>query len=126
MSAFQVPAEHLNYLVNACQLWNVFPARRHTPEQLGALLSETNAEAMTARYPKHGPFAPVPHEFTIVPKRKLTPVQVLKAAKCYEYQAMELTEWRTSSAKEIIDYLIDAATSRLPGYEAAAWTIEAA
>jgi hypothetical protein len=125
MSAFQVGPEHLNYLVNAAILYDVHAATIYTPEQLGIMLARENAISLNARYPQHRT-EPIPYAFTIVPKRTITPVQTIKAAQCFEYQACEHHGWKESTTKRIIDALTSAAIGKLPGYQEAAWEIEAA
>lgn len=49
------------------------------------------------------------------------PVQVLKSAACYEYQANEVAEWEESEAHHFILALQNAAIAALPGYGAAVW-----
>jgi len=54
---------------------------------------------------------------------RLSPVAVLKACSCYEYQSCEHPGWETSEAKRLIDSITQAAIAALPGYQDAAWEI---
>jgi hypothetical protein len=56
--------------------------------------------------------------------RRLTPVEVLKAISCYEYQSCEHPEWEESEAKAFCEALRDLMIGRLPGYDEAAWEVK--
>jgi len=49
------------------------------------------------------------------------PVQVLKAADCYEYQSCEHPGWPESRAHDVLTCVRKAAISTLPDYDAAEW-----
>lgn len=51
----------------------------------------------------------------------VSPVEVLKAASCLEYQSCEHPEFRDSFAFLILERIRSAAVSELPGYDAASW-----
>ena len=55
----------------------------------------------------------------------LNPIQVIKAAISYSYQACETDNYRSTKAAEIIDQIITSFVSMLPGYDAAQWTLHA-
>ena len=52
---------------------------------------------------------------------RLSPVEIIKAAHCYAYQACEHREWEGSKAAKRLQCVIDEATRKLPGYDDAAW-----
>lgn len=55
------------------------------------------------------------------PAYRPTPVEVLKAIRCYEYQSCEHDGWRKSEAKAFCESLTLEMIHRLPGYDAAPW-----
>jgi hypothetical protein len=56
-------------------------------------------------------------------RRALSPVEVLKAIDCYEYQSCEHPEWDESEAKAFCDSLRSLQIGMLPGYNDAKWSI---
>ncbi len=56
--------------------------------------------------------------------RPLSPVQLIKAVHCLDYQSCETEDWESSIAWRICRAIIAAATGRLPGYDRAKWEIE--
>ncbi len=50
-----------------------------------------------------------------------TPVEVIKAVHCYQYQTCEHDGWAASDAKKYTDELVDDLTRLLPGYTVAPW-----
>lgn len=55
----------------------------------------------------------------------LNPVWVLKTANCLDYQSRETDDWRETVAFRLLEGIRDEAVSRLPGYEAAPWGLDA-
>lgn len=53
----------------------------------------------------------------------LTPVQIIKAAQCLDYQSCETDDWEDTMAKKFLDAIIQQAIVKLPGYDDAPWTI---
>jgi hypothetical protein len=51
----------------------------------------------------------------------IDPVEVLKAADCYEYQSCEHPGWETSESRSFIMRLRQRAWQHLPGYDDAPW-----
>jgi hypothetical protein len=86
--------------------------------QLGALLWDENIRSVDSRYREENGVGAYEH---VRSSLLIDPVQVLKAADCYEYQSCEHEEWIESEAKTIIDALRDAACNAMPGYDAAVW-----
>lgn len=118
MSAFQVSPEHINYLAVAAHLYHVAT----DPQALAEQLAAENAKSIEHAYPHHGPCEPVPVRWSL-PRRRIEPIQVIKAAECYRYQSCEHPEWAESDAARVIDHLISAAIGKLPGYDEAEWEI---
>jgi hypothetical protein len=104
--------------------------------KVGAMLWGENLKSINARYVNtvDNPLAcPGPADFegraTIdryVFKRtnKLTPVQILKAIDCYEYQSCEHAGWKTSEAHQFCRALEARMISSLPGYKDAPWGLD--
>lgn len=63
-----------------------------------------------------------PYRYT-EPRRSFSPVAILKAIDCYEYQSCEHDEWRESQAFTFCRALRSWCIGKLEGYEAADWEI---
>jgi hypothetical protein len=57
------------------------------------------------------------------PVKTLTPIEIIKAVHCLQYQSCEHEEWQTSEAAQNCHQIVHQAASLLPGYEAAPWGI---
>ena len=55
--------------------------------------------------------------------RVLTPIQVIKACNCFDYQACEVENYEETEAAKIIEAIRAAAIERLQGMEEAEWEI---
>jgi hypothetical protein len=53
-----------------------------------------------------------------------SPVEVLKAIRCLDYQSCEHPEWASSEAKSYLDALTMACVVKLPGMDDAPWGID--
>jgi hypothetical protein len=53
----------------------------------------------------------------------LSPVAILKACDCYEYQACEHDGWTTSEANAFLGCLRKKCVRNLPGYDDASWNL---
>jgi hypothetical protein len=51
------------------------------------------------------------------------PVAIIRLAHSYSYQSCEHPEWDGSGAKAMVDALIVSVSHRIPGYDAAPWSI---
>lgn len=90
-------------------------------------LQDANAKSITARYPDtDGHLENAPGDTTAYEPytaselngmmwARFDPVQVLKACRCFEYQACEFDEWEDSDAKRLIDSIVAHAVGELPG-----------
>lgn len=152
MSAFVVGREHINFLVNAALSRQLNPGysgplhvyhngegryiTHDNADTIGQELWEENIKSVLYRYPgdtRENCPGPVGENYVYkhrLPKGLFSeiayPVRVLKAAKCYEYQACEHPEWRDSWAASFIDALKEHAIVALPGYEDAEWEVKSA
>jgi hypothetical protein len=123
MSCFVVPDFHIDALVS----WAV---ANHAaafidgldPRGLAAELYLANCTAYRERY---GEDPSENYIFTMRPEVHAMPaVQVLKACNCFEYQASSWSEYQGSAAQRAIERIRDHAITYVPGYRAAAWTLE--
>jgi len=100
MSAFVVPARHIDYLLTKGLgphvtrygpiKWHVTDGEwkmltRETATEVGRMLLAENQRSVNARYQRED----APPSYTFRPYRDTTAVQCLKAIACYEYQACE-------------------------------------
>lgn len=123
MSAFVVPDEHVNALADAVVRLDVrlgdVPKNR---TDVGRLLMAQNVKSVNYRYEEET--AEGSGYKYLSPKRRYSPVELLKAIDCYEYQSCEDPGWETSEAYAICQNLRKALCSRLNGYDVArAWPI---
>lgn len=138
MSAAVVDIEHINTLVWAGLLpsqpsytlrwfWDN-PTRcgqldHDTADEVGAMLLAENVRSVGHRY----------NELTVVPDyvyrapavRTWTPTELLSALACYEYNACEHPDWKTSQAYAFVDALRAKLITHLPGWQDAPWFITA-
>jgi hypothetical protein len=99
---------------------------RDNAEEVGRILLEENVRSVNYRYGGRigddEKNAAALYCFTYA-ARPLSPVQLIKAVHCLDYQSCETEDWETTQAWRICQAVLSAATGRLPGYEAAAWEI---
>jgi len=97
--------------------------RELTPEtagRVGAMLLSANRTSVNHRYDENAIEEPYVFEpYT----KKLSPVQILKALKCYVYQSCEHPGWNDSEAKVFCTALQSHVIDRLDGYEESEWEI---
>lgn len=97
--------EHMN-LMNLQSIWDC--------------LWQANKDSVESVYGDRMPVEDVPAPFQCldtIPE----PLQMIKHVHCYIYQSCELDEFYRHKAKAICDGIIDAAVSRMPGYDECAW-----
>ena len=123
MSCFVVPDFHIDALVS----WAV---ANHAgafidgldPRGLAAALYLANCTAYRERY---GEDPSENYIFTMRPEvHAMSAVQILKACACLEYQCSDWTDYPGSVAQRAIERIRDHAITYVPGYRAAAWTLE--
>lgn len=123
MSCFVVPDFHIDALVS----WAV---ANHAgafidgldPRGLAAELYLANCTAYRERY---GEDPSENYMFTMRPEVHAMPaVQVLKACACLDYQCSSWSHYWGSTAQRAIDRIRERAIACVPGYRAAAWTLE--
>ena len=86
----------------------------------GALLTAENRRSVNHRYDEDE--IEDPYEFTRY-AGTFSPVAILKAISCYEYQSCEHPEWKTSEAKSFCDALRTHMIHSLAGWDKAAWEV---
>lgn len=135
MSAFMVGREHIWAIVDAWrkdhERWSGAPTFETLAEH-GQMLWDENRESVEFRYPDcKGNDLPGPigcdfvygtHELGMT-KPNYTPVQILKACHCLEYQSCEHPNWEHSDAHTFLVHVSQAMERKLPGYEKAEWEI---
>lgn len=133
MSAFLVPAYHINALVswaagkhgsNAVSYYWGGKHRevRNDEARIASVLYAENVRSVNARYQEHDPAHGF--KFKRVPNL-LNPVDVIKACHGYSYQACEADDWEQSEAFAIIKGIERSAVRSLPGYaESDAWVLD--
>ena len=63
-------------------------------------------------------------EAALIGMRAFSPVEVLKLIHCLDYQSCEHPDWRESLAYRILRAFERSLLRRLPGYDAAPWSID--
>lgn len=128
MSAFIVSDRHIDALLTwvintpkyqAPQILNGMTVKDQ-PDLIGQMLVELNYRSVNTRYnendqPREYKFRPFP--------RTISPVEVIKACDCLNYQCCEFEGWKDTKAARIIDEIRESAIDSLPGMDAAAWEI---
>jgi hypothetical protein len=132
MSVFIVNQHHINVLVTTLRrlkrdgIWigelYFDPDNAADMQCIGQALLDENYRSYCSRYSEEMTTPPFVYKSQT---RVYAPVQVIKAAHCYEYQAIESPTWETSLAREVIDTIVHSCGRRLPGYDEAAWEIQA-
>ena len=132
MSAFIVGNKHINAMLKAASLnrypgdgahyyWNgesyYFNGNSHI---IGQKLVDENYRSVNYRYTEQEE----PEQFkSMVLHAEYTPVQIIKACDCYNYQSCETPDWRETEAYAIMTALRERAIDMLPGYDEADWNI---
>lgn len=123
MSCFVVPDFHIDALVS----WAVANHAEAfieglTPRELAAEFHLANCAAYRERYGESGGES---YAFTMRPEVHAMPaVQILKACACLDYQCSDWSKYQGSVAQRAVERIRDHAIGYVPGYRAAAWTLE--
>lgn len=153
MSAFIVPKAHIDTLVQAGLTHNnIALSWRHddqwheldhtTDDQVGAMLWTENVRSVVHRYPGDRSLPGTYEDVTLAEgtepitlpewlqayrfqrRAQRSPVEVLKAIDCFEYQSCEHDEWEESEAFAFCGALRSSMIGQLPGYDEAPWSID--
>lgn len=126
MSAFIVSDYHINALVNWARLKGVtyyYAGDRHGiaehPVATGCVLAMQNTASVNARYNDNAESDYTYERFAT----DITPVQVLKAVNCLDYQSCETDDWPTTQAYAICEAIKGEAIRCLHGYNEADWEL---
>lgn len=137
MSAFLVDPEHIHVLVHAGLsrkyvgipfTWYYRDANNQehyerlndaTADRVGQMLLDANAASVNHRYDEDELYV---YSYR-APQYTWSPVEVLKAIHCYQYQACEPDDWKSSEANAFCDYLTHHVINKMAGYDAAPWAI---
>lgn len=97
--------------------------RALTPETastVGQLLLSENARSVNHRYDEDEHFV---YDHGKPASTAWTPVEILSALACYEYQSCETTDWHESEARAICEAIRGSLVRSLPGYGEGPWEI---
>lgn len=133
MSAFLVDPEHINVLIQAGltrkypgiglswhHLGESYALEYNTADRVGQMLLDANAASVNHRYDEDEMYI---YSYTQPQHTNWSPVEVLKAIHCYQYQACEPDDWNTSEANAFCDALTHYVINKMPGYDQAPWAI---
>lgn len=133
MSAFVVGDFHINCLVgwafarsSVCPVSYMWRGQRMywrgNEERIAQVLYAENVRSVSFRYP--GKVLTEGHRYRLESYGgQMTPIQVIRAAHCLEYQSCECEDWQDTEACAMLVGLVEAAVRALPGYEQAAWEL---
>lgn len=124
MSCFIVSDKHISALARFAVTERILDYHNATgidwtEQEIGELLNAENTKSYNARYREA-----VEPAFRYVVTPALSPVELIKAIDCYEYQACEHDGWETSQAHALCQEMRARATNALPGYADAPWGLE--
>jgi hypothetical protein len=138
MSAWIVDREHINVIVWAGPHFSRYPMRWPvvtdgvttyptlgddvTMSELGHLLWHENHVSVNYRYSENE--ATPAYQYREPRSTAWSPVEVLKAIACLDYQSCEHPGWATSQARAYLTVLEQTLINVLPGYDAAPWGID--
>lgn len=100
MSAFTVDTAHIDTIVNAMRQYAGVPVPTGAERNIGQMLWDENFASVNYRY-RENESAPV-YAPTLTDE-PLSPIAVLKALDCYEYQSCEHPGWEESDARKLCD-----------------------
>lgn len=130
MSCYVVSQKHISAILRwACRNnlkagWGGNPSRyAYQPgqeQEAFDLLYAANVKSVNERYNETS-IESGPSYLSYAPE--LTPIEVIKACDCLAYQCDEWSGFEGSDADRILRSIKEAAIQRLPGYDAASWSI---
>lgn len=128
MSAFMCSERHLSALVHyAVQnrvRWYAGCGRYANEvggQQVLDILAQQNERSVCTRYTDENGGVAV--TMRLGKREVLSPIQIIKLANSYDYQACETDDYRDTEAAKIVAAIRDEACRKLPGYEEASWAI---
>lgn len=120
MSAFICSDKHISAIVRWACINNIANVAGKEQEVVDLLHAE-NVKSVNYRYGSPDPGEGAIYD-TLAPN--LSPVEVIKACQCLDYQSCEHPGWEGSWAKERLGGILQAAIAKLPGYTKAQWHID--
>ena len=136
MSAFLCNADHIGVLANAMSRAGIsLNGDRLSPKQMAVELAIANWDSVTDRYPDDPYYSPeMWAEYkkdcqaeACKPDPNLKPIDFIKMAQCFAYQACEAEKFRKADymspyiGQYHVDYFIDSMIRKIAGYEEAQW-----
>lgn len=123
MSAFILNHSHIDALVDFARRQKLCGTMlTHELNELGQHLIEQNIKSVCYRYRENEGSYATEYRFC-EPARRLSPVEIIKAAQCYDYQSCEHPGYEATRAAKLMASIRDEAISMLPGYVGAAWEL---
>jgi hypothetical protein len=129
MSAFIVSDKHINSLLNFAYAHmdginlpdgqDLSFKSVQDLDKIGQILLDENYRSVNYRYREQE----ISHQIKFFVQPLLTPVQIIKACQCLDYQCCETEDWEETSAYRIINWIQTEAIRNLAGYEQAQWSI---
>ena len=125
MSAFVCGNSHVTALAayiirnNIRPYWSGASFIFKDADEAGRVLHAENVASVNHRYREDD----VPN-FKLCPiasRKHYEPIQIIKMARCLEYQSCEHSRWKTSLAKETLDAICAHAVTKIKGYDSAEW-----
>lgn len=131
MSAFVVSKNHINALVNFARQCNMafnfedeilYTRSFDDCQKIVAILEKANVDSVNARYYENE--TELIYQFKLLSK-KYSPIQIIKACQCLDYQCCEVDNWTTQEnfACRIIEWIKDEAIRHLADYDNLDWAI---
>ena len=138
MSAFLCSEKHIAVLADFANKHDIYlntrydPDATNIPSDIAKAMAKANIKSVDHRYPDNADkladklfIQACGSEAGQFGKHKqYTPVEIIKAAQCLDYQSCEHDEWEQSNVKALLDHVISKATTMLPGYNDAPWGID--
>ena len=90
-------------------------------QDIGQKLVDENFRSVNYRYTEQ--VEPEQFKLMVLLRTKYTPVAIIKACDCYNYQSCETRDWQETEAYAIMTALRERAIDMLPGYDEADWNI---
>lgn len=128
MSAFVVSDKHINTLLtwgNHCIQSIAWEDKKYyfdntdSLQKMAEIMLTENYRSVNYRYLEQEE----PHKIEFHFEPDATPIQIVKACECYDYQCCETDDWKETFAHKINEWIKESAIQRLPGYEQAKWEI---
>ena len=123
MSAFICNNYHISLLAAYATNKRLSCVNGLDAEQVGAILYAENLASVNYRYNDTQDAQEVFKFDSRAQHTSASPIAILKAAKCLDYQSCEHDTWDKSQAHKIVEAIISTAIYYLPGYQDAQWEI---